>query len=57
MITNLNNISMKIKQEGLKNSSVEDLAFWLTDFIGPRLTASTGYNHANECAKKKMEEW
>lgn len=48
---------MKIKQEGLKNSSVEDLAFWLTDFIGPRLTASTGYNHANECAKKKMEEW
>jgi len=47
----------KIKQEGLKNSSVEDLAFWLTDFIGPRLTASTGYNHANEWAKKKMEEF
>ncbi|HEX7494250.1 MAG TPA: hypothetical protein VF346_08520, partial [Bacteroidales bacterium] len=34
----------KIKQEGLKNSSIEDLAFWLTDFVGPRLTASTGYN-------------
>jgi carboxypeptidase Q len=47
----------KIKQEGLKNSSVEDLAFWLTDFVGPRLTASTGYNHANEWAKKKMEEF
>jgi carboxypeptidase Q len=47
----------KIKQEGLKNSSVEDLAFWLTDFIGSRLTASTGYNHANEWAKKKMEEF
>lgn len=46
----------KIKQEGLKNSSIEDYAFWLTDFIGPRLTASTGYNNANEWAKKKMEE-
>jgi carboxypeptidase Q len=47
----------KIKQEGLKNSSVEDLAFWLTDFTGPRLTASTGYKNANEWAKKKMEEF
>lgn len=47
----------KIKQEGLKNSGVEDLAFWLTDFIGPRLTASTGFNHADEWAKKKMEEF
>jgi hypothetical protein len=46
----------KIKQEGLKNSSIEDLAFWLTDFSGPRLTGSTGYIHANEWAKKKMEE-
>jgi len=46
----------KIKQEGLKNSGVEDLAFWLTDFVGPRLTGSTGNNRGNEWAKKKMEE-
>ncbi|MCX6254440.1 MAG: M20/M25/M40 family metallo-hydrolase [Bacteroidia bacterium] len=46
----------KIKQEGLKNSSIEDLAFWLTDFVGPRLTASTGNTRGNEWAKKKMEE-
>jgi hypothetical protein len=46
----------KIKQEGLKNSSVEDFAFWLTDFTGPRLTASTGYSHGLDWAKKKMEE-
>jgi hypothetical protein len=46
----------KIKQEGLKNSGIEDLAFWLTDYIGPRLTASTGNNRGNEWAKKKMEE-
>jgi carboxypeptidase Q len=46
----------KIKQEGLKNSGIEDLAFWLTDFIGPRLTGSTGNNRGNEWAKKKMED-
>jgi hypothetical protein len=46
----------KIKQEGLKNSGIEDMAFWLTDFVGPRLTGSTGNNRGNEWAKKKMEE-
>src|SRR5512133_2613141 len=46
----------KIKQEGLKNSSIEEMAFWLTDFVGPRLTASTGNNRGKEWAKKKMEE-
>jgi hypothetical protein len=46
----------KIKQEGLKNSDIEDLAFWLTDFVGSRLTASTGNSRGNEWAKKKMEE-
>ena len=46
----------KIKQEGLKNSSIEELAFGLTDFAGPRLTGSTGNNRGNEWAKKKMEE-
>ena len=46
----------KIKQEGLRNSSVEDLVFWLTDYVGPRLTGSTGNNRGNEWAKKKMEE-
>lgn len=47
----------KIKQEGTRNSSIEDLAFWLTDFVGPRLTASTGYKKGNELAKAKMEEY
>jgi carboxypeptidase Q len=46
----------KIKQEGTRNSQIEDLAFWMTDFAGPRLTGSTGGNKANELAKKKMEE-
>ena len=46
----------KIKQEEALNSGIEDLAFWLTDFVGPRLTGSTGGNKGNEWAKKKMEE-
>jgi carboxypeptidase Q len=46
----------KIKQEGLKNSGIEELAFGLTDFAGPRLTGSSGINRGNEWAKKKMEE-
>jgi hypothetical protein len=46
----------KIKQEGQKNSQIQEMAFWLTDFIGPRLTGSTGNNQGNEWAKKKMEE-
>ncbi|MCX6335020.1 MAG: M20/M25/M40 family metallo-hydrolase [Bacteroidia bacterium] len=46
----------RIKQEGSRNSKIEELAFGLTDFVGPRLTGSTGNNRANEWAKKKMEE-
>lgn len=46
----------KIKQEGLKNSSMEDLAFWFTDYMGPRLTGSANGTRANEVAKKKLEE-
>jgi hypothetical protein len=46
----------KIKQEGQRNSAIEDMAFWLNDFIGPRLTGSTGNTKGNEWAKKKMEE-
>ncbi len=49
-------IIYKIKQEGLKNSKIEDLAYGLTDFTGPRLTASSGSNRGNMWAKMKMEE-
>ncbi len=46
----------KIKQEGFNNSQLEDLAFWFTDYAGPRLSASTGDKNAQELAKQKMEE-
>jgi carboxypeptidase Q len=45
-----------IKQEGSRGNSIEEMAYGLTDFIGPRLTGSTGLNRGNEWAKKKMEE-
>jgi carboxypeptidase Q len=47
----------KIRQEGLRNSAIEELAYGLTDYAGPRLTGSTGYARANEWAKEKMEEF
>lgn len=50
------NMIYKIKQEGLRNSLIEELAFGLTDLSGPRLTGSTGSTRGYEWAKKKMEE-
>ncbi len=50
------NMIYKIKQEGMRNSAIEELAFGLTDLTGPRLTGSTGGARGNEWAKKKMEE-
>jgi hypothetical protein len=46
----------KIKQEGIINSKIENLAYELTDLVGPRLTGSTGFNRGMEWAKNKMEE-
>ena len=46
----------KIKQEGLKYSQMDDLAFWMTDYLGPRLTASNGKKAADEWTKKWMED-
>jgi len=47
----------KIKQEGFKNSDIEELSFWMTDFVGPRLTASNGKKRANEWAGNRMKEY
>lgn len=47
----------RIKEEGLNNSKVEDIAFHLTDASGPRLTNSTGYKRAADWAVKQLTEW
>ena len=47
----------KIKQEGLQNSQVMDIAFHLTDVTGPRLTGSPGLRKASEWARDQLSEW
>jgi carboxypeptidase Q len=47
----------KIKQEGMKNSCIEELSFWMTDYLGPRLASSKASDRANEFSKVKMEEF
>jgi carboxypeptidase Q len=44
----------KIKNEGLSNSKVMDIAFHLTDVSGPRLTNSPGYFRAANWAKDEL---
>lgn len=51
------NMVYQIKQEGKMNSKIEDLSFWMTDFLGPRLTASKGKLNANVWVKNKMIEY
>jgi len=46
-----------IKQEGFKNSDIEELSFWMTDFAGPRLTASNGKKEADKWASSRMAEY
>ena len=47
----------KIKNEGLQNSQVMDIAFHLTDVSGPRLTGSPGLQRASIWARDKFTEW
>lgn len=47
----------KIRKEGLENSKVMEIAMFLTDVSGPRLTASPGYMRAATWAKNKLNEW
>jgi hypothetical protein len=47
----------KIRKEGLENSRVMEIAMYLTDVSGPRLTASPGYMRAATWAKNKLNEW
>ena len=46
-----------IKREGLQNSQVMDIAMYLTDVSGPRLTNSPGYTRAANWAKGKLSGW
>ena len=54
---NLGEIANKIKEEGQKNSQVMQTLSYLTDVIGPRLTASPNMKRANEWTRDKLTEW
>jgi carboxypeptidase Q len=47
----------KIRQEGLQDSHVMDIAFHLTDASGDRLTASPGFLRAANWAKQQLTQW
>jgi carboxypeptidase Q len=47
----------RIRVEGLENSQMEELAGYLMDVIGPRLTNSPGMTRANEWTAEMLEEW
>jgi hypothetical protein len=47
----------KIKEEGMKNSKVMETLAYLSDVIGPRLTASPGMKRANEWTRDTMSKW
>ena len=47
----------QIKDEGFNNSQVMDIAWNLTDKIGPRLTGSEGLRRAYDWTAQQMRDW
>lgn len=48
---------VKIRDEGLNRSQVMQTLSYLSDVIGPRLTASPGMKRANEWTRDTMAKW
>jgi carboxypeptidase Q len=46
-----------IKEQGLEKSQVMEIASWLTDVYGPRLTGSPMLDKATDWAVHQLEEW
>lgn len=47
----------KIKAEGYENSQVMEIASWLTDVHGPRLSGSPNIQQAGDWAVAEMQKW
>jgi hypothetical protein len=47
----------KIRDHAFNKSQMEDLAFHMTDFVGPRLSGSTNLRNARKWAMGKFNEW
>ncbi len=50
-------MTAKIREEGLKNSHVMDIAFNICDVSGPRLANSPGLKRAQDWAVSTMKSW
>jgi len=50
-------VVQQIREEGLERSQMDPLAQYLTDVVGPRLTASPGIYRAREWIAEQFNEW
>lgn len=50
-------VTSVIKKHGIDSSEVMEIASWLTDVYGPRLTGSPMLDKATEWASKQLQEW
>ncbi|MES1249379.1 MAG: hypothetical protein ABUL46_01775, partial [Chitinophaga rupis] len=50
-------IFRRIREAELSSSQIPQLAFYLTDVSGPRLTSSPGYHRASSWAVAMMKKW
>lgn len=50
-------INQVIRKHGLDHSQVMDIASWMTDVYGPRLTGSPMLDRATNWAEKTLDEW
>ncbi|MDR2496200.1 MAG: M20/M25/M40 family metallo-hydrolase [Tannerellaceae bacterium] len=50
-------VAYRIKNEAFTKSKVEEMSLWITDFLGPRLTASKNGLRAEQLAKDKLTEY
>jgi hypothetical protein len=50
-------VVQQIREEGLERSQIPDLARYLTEVIGPRLTGSPAMRQANNWTADKLREW
>ena len=48
---------LKIRDEALNRSHVDDTLFWLTDRYGPRLHGSPEFEEAGDWAVKQLQTW
>src|ERR1700687_905282 len=52
-----NDAIVRIRDEGMNRSQVMETLSYLSDVIGPRLTASPGMKRANEWTRDQLTKW